>query len=246
LLRAGGEILSEEENATMSTKPAAQSSVSGPDPNRAAASPTPVRNVADFREDPAGAVGEPKHAAAEAGTSVSSRTWQLATLLIPILLTTWLTFWASRTEDRIKQDIDKQSQLFTQQLQLSEELYKRRFDSYEKLYAQLVQLNGRLQTQGGAERGDWSKINADQVIQFNESLELSKLHMSPKVENLTGQAWLAGARGDGPLLSQRISELEVAMKTELDNWMLEEKGAQAADSNAAKPKKAKLQTRSTQ
>ncbi|MFY9561222.1 MAG: hypothetical protein WAQ52_13390 [Terriglobales bacterium] len=227
----------------MSTNPAAQPSA--PDPNRAApSSPTPASNVVDFREGPPGAVEEPRHRAISEG--VTSKTWQLATLIVPIVLTTWLTFWVSQKEENIKQDIDKQSQLFSQQLQLSEELYKRRFDAYEKLYAQLVQLNGRLQTQAGAERGDWSKINADQVAHFNELLDLSKLHMSHKVEDLTVGAWIAGARGDGPLLSQSIHDLEAAMKTELDNWMLEEKGASAAASTPSKLKKLRPQTRSSQ
>lgn len=229
----------------MSTSPAGPSE-SVPDSNRVAAtSPTPVSKVVDFREGPArGAVEEPRlHAVSEA---VTSRAWQLALLLVPIVLTTWLTFWVSQKQDNIKQQIDNQSQLFSQQLQLSEELYKRRFDTYDKLYAQLVQLNGRLQTQAGAERGEWNKINADQVAQFNELLNLSKLHMGPKVEPLMFPAWIAGARGDSAQLSQSILDLEVAMKKELDEWMLEEKGAPAAGSTASKPKKSKLQTRSSQ
>ncbi len=228
----------------MSASPAARQSAPVSDPNQAPTLPPPVRNVVNLHEDPKGPVEEHRHPAVS--EAVTSRTWQLATLIVPIVLTTWLTFWVSQKENNIKQDIDKQSQLFSQQLQLSEELYKRRFDAYEKLYAQLVQLNARLQTQGGAESGDWSKINADRVVQFNELLELSKLHMSRKVEKVTFEAWLAGARGDGPLLSQRIGELEVAMKEELDNWMLEEKGAHAAQSTTGKQKNSKLQTRSSQ
>ena len=177
---------------------------------------------------------------------VSSKAWQLATLLVPIVLTTWLTFWVSQKEDNIKQDIDKQSQLFSQQLQLSEELYKRRFDAYDKLYAQMVQLNGRLQTQAGVERGDWNKINADQVAQFSELLNLNKLHMSPSVEGLSVDAWRVGALGDGAQLNESIQKLESAMKKELDEWMLAEKEAPAAASTLSKPKKSKLKTRSSQ
>ena len=219
----------------MSASPAARPSE--PVANAAPASPSPKSKVVEE-----GVAEDRRQSGLTA--ALASKTWQLATLIMPIVLTTWLTFWVSQKENNIKQDIDKQSQLFSQQLQLSEELYKRRFDAYEKLYAQLVQLNARLQTQGGAEAGDWSKINADRVVQFNESLELSKLHMSRKVENLTFEAWLAGARADGPLLSQRIGELEVAMKAELDNWMLEEKGARAPETISGKPKKSKLQPRS--
>ena len=180
------------------------------------------------------------------GDAVTARAWQLATLLVPIVLTTWLTFWVSQKETNIRHDIDNQNQLFSHQLQLSEELYKRRFDTYDKLYAQLVQLNGRLEKQAGAESGDWNKTNADQIAQFNELLNLSQLHMGPKVEALMFPAWLAGARGDGPLLTQSIKDLEAAMKTELDEWMLAEREAPAAASTSSKTKKSKLKTRSSQ
>jgi hypothetical protein len=234
---------SEEENTTMNTNPMAQSSESVPDLNQAALTlPTPVRNVVDFREGPAGTVEEHRlHAVSEAA---NSKAWQLATLLVPIVLTTWLTFWVSQKEDNIKQDIDKQSQLFSQQLQLSEELYKRRFDAYEKLYVQLAQLNGKLgpYKNGGAE----SKINADRAAQLNELFDLNKLHMSRKVENLTGQAWFAAARQDGPLLSGRIEELRAAMKTELDDWMVEKKEAHVGKKTAVEQERTKPQTRSSQ
>src|SRR6266446_2226773 len=159
---------------------------------------------------PGGGIEKPRlHAVSDV---VTSKTWQLATLLVPIVLTTWLTFWVSQKEDNIKQDIDKQSQLFSQQLQLSEELYKRRFDAYDKLYAQLVQLNGRLQTQAGVERGDWNKINADQVAQFSELLNLNKLHMSPSVEGLSVDEGRGGARGEGAQLNESIQKREAEMK----------------------------------
>lgn len=199
----------------MSTSPAGPSE-SVPESNRVeATSPTPASKVVDFREGPArGAVEEPRlHAVSEAGTS---KFWQLATLILPIVLTTFLTFWVSQKEDNIKQQIDNQSQLFSQQLQLSEELYKRRFDTYDKLYGQLVQLNATLQAQSRAAPAEWNKTFADQVVQFNESLDLSKLHMGPKVEPLMYPAFLAGVRLDGPQLTQSIHDLEAAMKTELD------------------------------
>jgi len=236
----------------MSTSPAPGPSESVSNLNRVAAtssseSQPPVSRVVDFREGPArGGVEEQRlHAV---GDAMSSKAWQLATLLVPIVLTTWLTYWVSQKENNIKQDIDKQSQLFSQQLQLSEELYKRRFDTYDKLYAQLVQLNGRLEKQAGAgaESGEWNKINADQVAQFNELLNLSQLHMGPKVEALMFPAWLAGARGDGPQLNQSIHDLEAAMKTELDEWMLAEKEAPAGANTSSKSKKLKLKTRSSQ
>jgi hypothetical protein len=192
--------------------------------------------------------GVEEHRLHVVGDAVTSKAWQLATLLVPIVLTTWLTFWVSQKETNIRHDIDNQNQLFSHQLQLSEELYKRRFDTYDKLYAQLVQLNGRLEKQAGAgaKSADWNKTNADQIAQFNELLNLSQLHMGPKVEALMFPAWLAGARGDGPQLNQSIHDLEVAMKKEQDEWMLAEMEAPAAASTASKPKKSKLKTRSSQ
>jgi hypothetical protein len=192
--------------------------------------------------------GVEEHRLHVVGDAVTSKAWQLATLLVPIALTTWLTFWVSQKETNIRHDIDNQNQLFSHQLQLSEELYKRRFDTYDKLYAQLVQLNGRLEKQAGAgaKSADWNKTNADQIAQFNELLNLSQLHMGPKVEALMFPAWLAGARGDGPQLNQSIHDLEVAMKKEQDEWMLAEMEAPAAASTASKPKKSKLKTRSSQ
>jgi hypothetical protein len=186
-------------------------------------------------------VEEQPHAVSEAS---SSKVWQLVLLLVPIFLTTWLTYSVSQKEDNIKQKIDEQSQLFSQQVQLSEELYKRRFDAYDKLYVQLVQLNGKLDPD---KRSEESKSNTDSAIELSELLELSKLHMSSKVEWLAGEAFLAAARQDGPALSQRMEDLRAAMKAELDEKMLEDKGAAPAAANApAKPKQSKLKTRSSQ
>jgi len=187
-----------------------------------------------------------KHTPHLAKDETNSKLWQFATLLVPILLTTGLTFWISQKQDGIKQDIDKQSQMFSQQLQLSEELYKRRFDTYEKLYAQLVQLNARLTTTAGADPVQWSKANLDQVIQFNQMLDLSRLHMSSKIEDLTADAWQAGAQGDGTQLTQCIRNMEATMKAELDDWMVAKKEAQPADRAAGKAKKSKVKTGSSQ
>src|SRR5260370_27668237 len=52
---------------------------------------------------PEGGVEEQRlHAVSDA---VTSKTWQLATLLVPIVLTTWLTYWVSQKENNIKQQI---------------------------------------------------------------------------------------------------------------------------------------------
>jgi hypothetical protein len=174
----------------------------------------------------------------EVSDAVSSKAWQVATLLMPILLTTWLTFWVSQKEDSIKQQIDGQSQFFSQQLQqqfqLSEDLYKRRFDAYEKIYTQLAQINEKLDSD---QRTAETKATADNAAQLSELINLSKLHMSENVESLISDAFYAASREDGPELSKRIDLLKTAMKKELDDWMLDKKLAPALQADA--PSKSK-------
>jgi hypothetical protein len=181
----------------------------------------------------------------EASEAVSSKAWQVATLVIPILLTTWLTFWVSQKEDSIQQHIDTQSQFFSQQLQLSEDLYKRRFDAYEKIYTQLAEINEKLDPD---QRTTETKATADNAAQLNELLNLSKLHMSANVESLGEDAFYAAARQDGPELFQRIEILRTAMKKELDDWMLDKKLAPALPAdvpNKGKPPKSNSSSTST-
>jgi hypothetical protein len=174
--------------------------------------------------------------------AVSSKAWQMATLFLPILLTTWLTFWVSQKENSIQQHIDTQSQFFSQQLQLSEDLYKRRFDAYEKIYTQLAQINDKLPGEKSAE----SKENSDFAVQLGELIYLSKLHMSANVESLAVDAWYAAARQDGPELYKRIELLRTAMKRELDDWMLEKKFAPALPADApTKPRQPKSNSSSS-
>ena len=173
---------------------------------------------------------------------MNAKAWQLLTLLVPILLTTWLTYWVSQKENSIKQHIDTQSQIFQQQLQLSEELYKRRFDAYDKLYVQLAELNANLSTD--KESGE-SKENADRATQISQLLTLSKLHMSADIENKSDDAWAAASRQDAATLSDSLEKLKTAMKHELDDWMLEKKLAPAsapAENTSSKPKRSKTNT----
>jgi hypothetical protein len=179
--------------------------------------------------------------------AVSSKAWQIATLLMPILLTTWLTFWVSQKENSIKQHIDTQSQFFQQQLQqqfqLSEDLYKRRFDAYEKIYTQLAQINEKLDSD---ERTAETKTTADNAAQLSELINLSKLHMSENVESLIWDAFYAASREDGPELAKRIDVLKNAMKKELDDWMLDKKLAPALMADApSKPKHPKANASSS-
>src|SRR6266403_892006 len=74
----------------------------------------------------------------------SSKAWQLATLVVPVILTGWLTYVFSRSEASVKQELDARNQQLSAQLTLSTELFKRRFDAYETLYSQLINVNEKL------------------------------------------------------------------------------------------------------
>jgi hypothetical protein len=79
----------------------------------------------------------------ERGTGVeqsSCNTWQMATLVLLVIMTRWLTFSSSRSEDKIKQEIDAKNQLLTAQSNLGTELFNRRSDAYEALYGALINL----------------------------------------------------------------------------------------------------------
>src|SRR5208283_5399870 len=86
-----------------------------------------------------------------------SRTWELVSLLAPALLAAYLTFLSGRSESRIKQGIESQSAVLSAQLRLNEELYRRRIDTYEKLYVQLKTLETKLQDRTAASGADMAK-----------------------------------------------------------------------------------------
>lgn len=191
------------------------------------------------KSEPASEAVAEEHAPHVVKDDMNSKAWQLLTLLVPILLTTFLAFWVSLKEDSIKQHIDTQSQIFQQQLQLSEELYKRRFDAYDKLYVQLAELNDKLSSD--KESGE-TAANADSAMQISQLITLSKLHMSADIETKSDEAWRAAVHQDAASLSDSLETLKAAMKQELDDWMLEKKLAPAsapAGSTPSKPKRAK-------
>ncbi|HXZ81829.1 MAG TPA: hypothetical protein VEG30_18015 [Terriglobales bacterium] len=180
------------------------------------------------------------------GGSIASRSWQLIVLLVPILLTTWLSFRTSAMQAVANQQLEKQNQLFSQQLQLSEELYKRRFDAYEKVYTKLVEIDEKLQVRGDAQQAEWNRVNADGITQLNQLLDVNKLHMSDKVKTLAESAWQVGANGDAEQLSQTIAQLETRMKSELDLWMLQKEEEERTAANVSKQKKQRVAGRSVQ
>jgi hypothetical protein len=165
-----------------------------------------------------------------------SKTWELLTLLLPVLLTGWLTFVSSRSESTIRKDIEDQNQILSAQLDLTKDLYKRRFDAYEKLYTRLIILNDKLAQQfqedpsknarlkGEAARhvALWHGQMADFLKQLDDLNKMNGLHMSPEVERLMGEAWQLGVRGNVEEIRPKIRDVEMQMKSELDKQMVRE------------------------
>lgn len=157
----------------------------------------------------------------------SSRPWQLATLFLPVILTGWLTYFLSKSEARVKQELDAQNQQLTAQLTLATELFKRRFDAYQTLYSQLVNVNEKLLLQEANAAANHSKLNnrrtaaatnrqtADLLAQLDKLNQENALHLSDEVYTLMEEAWKAGVDGNSELLSKKISDVEAQMKKEL-------------------------------
>ena len=180
----------------------------------------------------------------------NSKAWQLATIIIPVVLTAWLTYFFSRSQTRITQEIDAKNQVLSAQLNLATELYKRRFDAYETLYTHLIDMNDKLllqQANAMASRGanasrdkQQAAINrqtADLIAELNNLNEQNSLHMSKEVSTLMAAAWQAGAQGDTAELAKKITEVEAQMKTELQAEMETNAPPAASHAGAQAPAK---------
>ncbi len=177
----------------------------------------------------------------------SSKAWQLATLVVPVILTGWLTYVFSRSEASVKQELDARNQQLSAQLTLSTELFKRRFDAYETLYTQLINVNEKLLLQEANSAANQSKSKnvrkvaatnrqtADLLAQLDKLNQENALHLSDEVFNLMVDAWKAGVEGNSNLLSQKIYEVEERMKKELKAEMEKRAGAlEKADATSAR------------
>jgi len=162
----------------------------------------------------------------------SSKTWQMATLVLPVILTAWLTLTLSRSEDKIKQEIDAKNQLLTAQLNLATELFKRRFDAYEALYGALINLNEKLLLQQANSAAAAhtepnlkkrlaasNRQTADLLAELDGLSKKNALHLSDDVANGMANAWQAGVQGDTKGLAQKIDEVEARMKKEIEKEM---------------------------
>lgn len=193
------------------------------------APPGPIRTVQDLRKDAHDTVPntvDDKHPPVAAedrahSAGAGSKVWQVATLVIPILLTVWLTHVSSSSEDRVKLEIDQQTdqqkQVFAEQVQLSQDLYKRQFDTYDKLYAQLVVLEDAIeQLHAGSAPAIWNRRLADSLTELASLRRANRLHISEPVYKTMGDAWQKGARMNAQDLDQVEAQIAKEMKDLMD------------------------------
>jgi hypothetical protein len=164
----------------------------------------------------------PANPAIASGTlaGVGPRLWQFVSLVLPVLLTAWLTFVFSRSEARVTQQLELQKQAFAQQMQLSEDLYKRRFETYDKLYTQLLLLGNEIEhLRAGGSPVLWNRRLADSLSELDTLRKMNRLHISDSVYAAMGDAWQRGSRLNGAQFGQDLDQVEAQMETELRNLM---------------------------
>src|SRR5260370_21558074 len=142
--------------------------------------------------------------------AIASKIWQVATLVIPILLTVWLTHVSSSSEDRVKvkidQQMDQQKQVFAKHGQLSQDLYKRRFETYDKLYAQLISLDEAIaQLDAGSTPVLWNRHLRNSLVQLDSMRRANRLHLSDPVDQSMPDAWHRAVRKNGAEFKQGLT-----------------------------------------
>jgi hypothetical protein len=174
--------------------------------------------------------GEKAVAEGLAGPAVQhadSRWWQVITLVIPVFLGAYLTWVSKGSENRVSQKIDDQRQILITHLQLTAELYKRRFDTYDQLHLQLVNLEHKLEMGRPNASTDmaalvaWNRGTADLTAQLDTLRRTNRLHISDDVDQLMGDAWQTGVRENRDALKQQLDKLEALMRSELANQMVD-------------------------
>ena len=205
--------------------------------------PAPIRTLRDPRTGP-NSVAE-KYPLIVTGAdrthfaAIASKIWQVATIVIPILLTVWLTHVSSSSEDRVKvkidQQMDQQKQVFAEHVQLSQDLYKRRFETYDKLYAQLISLDEAIaQLDAGSTPVLWNRHLRNSLVELDSMRRANRLHLSDPVDQSMADAWQRGVRKNGAEFKQGLTQVELQMKSELRDLMAREPETRKNDA-AAKP-----------
>src|SRR5260370_33522462 len=150
----------------------------------------------------------------------SSKAWQLATLVVPVILAGWLIYVFSRSEVRVKQELDSRNQQLSGQLTLSTELFKRRFDAYETLYTQLINVNEKLLLQEANSAANQSKSKnvrkvaatnrqtGDLLAQLDKLNQQNALNLSDEVFNLMVYALKPGVERNSNVLYHKVYQVD--------------------------------------
>jgi len=213
--------MASQPSAKLSSIPESQT---GPVGQPASAVPAIVRTAPDdqsSRPQP-DAASQPTAAVNASGypAGLGPKVWQIVLLILPTLLTAWLTFVFSRSEARVTNQLDLEKQIFAQQLQLREDLYKREFDTYDKLYAQLLLLRDGLdRLQAGNAPAFWKPRLADLLAELDNLRKTNRLHISKPVYTAMGDAWMRGSRLNGAGFDQDLEQVEALMDSELRSMM---------------------------
>jgi hypothetical protein len=156
-----------------------------------------------------------------------SKMWQLASLVIPALLTGWLTFMFWGIEQKVKAVSEKQQAILSTHLAITEDVYKRRLTAYENADTQMTLLEDALQNLQPNATNNPAFLNrqaADALTTLSALNKMNKLYMSEKVGVGVGDLWWAGTeffRGKRTKeeVAQKIAELEKQMKADIQPYV---------------------------
>src|SRR5260370_7846758 len=156
--------------------------------------------------------------------AIASKIWQVATLVIPILLTVWLTHVSSSSEDRVKvkidQQMDQQKEVFAEHVQLRQDVYKRRFETYDKLYAQLISLDEAIaQLDAGSTPVLWNRHLRNSLVELDSMRRANRLHLSDPVDQSMADAWQRGARKNGTDFNHALTHAQLTTTRQLPDPM---------------------------
>ena len=159
---------------------------------------------------------------------LGSKIWQLASLVIPVLLTGWLTFMFSGVQQQVKQAADQQSAILSTRLAMTEDVYKRMLTAYDNTYTQMTLLNDALQNLQPNATDNPAYLNrqaADALTTLNALNKMNKLYMSEEVGKDLGDLWWAGTqfvrnKGTQDAVTQKIADLEKQMKADIQKGVV--------------------------
>lgn len=98
-------------------------------------------------------------------------------------------------------------------MQLSQDLYKRRFETYDKLYTQLIILEDAIQQlQAGSTPVVWNRRLRNSLVDLDSLRRMNRLHISDPVDRSMADAWQRGVRRNGAEFAHDLSDVEAQME----------------------------------